>query len=121
MRFVHDDREPLARQLANLLGNYRELLKGRDDDGLARLQCLLKLPRSGVDVLHDAQRLLELAHRRLKLAVQHAPVGDHYDGVEDAAVLRIVKRGKLVSEPCNCKGLSAARRVLNQVALPRAM
>ncbi len=34
----------------------------------------------------DAQRLLERPDRLIELAIQHAPVGDDHDGVEDAPV-----------------------------------
>ena len=40
--------------------------------------------------------LLELAHRRLKLAIQQFPVGNHDDGIEDALVSCIVERGQLM-------------------------
>ena len=77
----------LPGQLADLLGDHRELLQRGDDDRLARLQRLLELAGGGVDVLDHAERLLELAHRALELAVEHAAVGDDDDRVEDAPVL----------------------------------
>ena len=116
MRFVHDEREPLSRQLADFLRNDGELLERGDDDGLAGLQSVLELPGGGVDVFHHPQRLLELAHRRLQLAVQHPPVGNDHNGVENPAVVRIVKRRQLVRQPGDGEGLAAAGRVLNQVA-----
>ena len=120
MRLVHDDGKALARQLADLLRDHRELLERRDDDRLARLERLLELARGGVDVLDHAQRLLELAHRRLELAVEHAAVGHDHDRVEDAPVAGIVQRRELVGEPRDGEALAAAGRVLDEVALPRA-
>ena len=53
----------LPGQLADLLGDHRELLERGDDDRLARLERVLELARGRVDVLDHAERLLELAHR----------------------------------------------------------
>ena len=44
VRFVHDQGEPLARKLSDLLGNHRELLKRGHDYGLATFQRVLQLP-----------------------------------------------------------------------------
>ena len=90
MRFVHDQGKPPARQTANLLRDDGELLQCGYDDRLAGFERILELPRSGVDVFDNAQCLLKLTHRRLQLPVQHAPVGDHDDGVEDAAIIGAV-------------------------------
>ena len=57
---------------------------------------------------------------RLELAVEHAPVGDDHDRVEDAPVVGVVQRRELVGEPGDGEALAAAGRVLDQVALPRA-
>ena len=81
---------------------------------------LLELAGGGVDVLHHAERLLELAHGGLELAVEHAPVGDDHDGVEDPPVRGVVERGELVGQPGDGEALAAAGRVLDQVALARA-
>ena len=117
MRFIDDHCEPPPRQLADLRRDYREPLQRGDDDRLARLQCLLELARGGVDVLHHSQRLLELADGALQLAVEHAPVGDHDDGIEHAAVGGIVQGGELVSEPGDGEALTTAGGVLDQIAL----
>jgi len=77
----------LPGQLADLFGDHRKLLQRRDDDGLARLQRILELARGAVDVFDHAERLLELAHGGLELAVEHAPVGDHHDRIEDPPVI----------------------------------
>ena len=121
VRLVHDHGEALARQLADLLGDHRELLQRGDDDRLARFERLLELARGGVDVLDHAERLLELAHGRLELAVEHAPVGDDHDRVEDAPVVGVVQRRELVREPGDGVALAAAGRVLDQVALAGAV
>ena len=75
----------------------------------------------GVDVLDHAERLLELAHGGLELAVEDAPVGDDHDRVEHAPVGRVVQRRELVREPGDGEALAAAGRVLDQVALPGAL
>ena len=121
MRLVHDHREALARKLADLLGDDRELLQRGDDDGPARLQCLAKLARGLVDVLHDAERLLELPDGALELAVEHAPVGHHHDRVEDTPVGAVVQHREPVGEPGDGEALAAAGRVLDQVALAGAV
>ena len=108
MRLVDNDGEALPRQLANLLGNDRELLQGCDDDRLSRFQRLLQLAGGGVDVFDDAERLLELAHSRLQLAVEHAPVGHDDDRVKDAPVRGVVQRREPMSEPSDRKALAAA-------------
>ena len=120
MRLVDDDGEALARQRADLPRDHRELLERGDDDGLARLQRLLELAGGGVDVLDHAERLLELPHRRLELAVQDAPVGDHHDRVEDPPIGGVVQRGELVREPGDGEALAAPRGVLDQVAMAGA-
>src|SRR5205823_5476554 len=73
------------------------------------------------DVLDHAEGLLELAHGRLELTVEHFPVAHDDDRVEDAPVLRVVERRKAVGEPGNRERLSAAGGVLHEVALPRAV
>src|SRR5712692_5758075 len=120
MRFVDDQREAFAGQLADLLGDHGKLLQRGDDDRLPRLERLLELARSGVDVLDHAQRLLELAHRGLELAIEHPPVGDDHDRVDDALVAGVVERRKPVGKPGDGEALAAPSRVLDQVPLPRA-
>ena len=115
----HDQSETFAGQFADLLGNDRELLERGDDDGLARLQRVLELARGRIDVLHHPKGLLELPHGALKLTVEHPAVRDDHDGIEDAAVIRSVERGELVSEPSNGEALAAPGRVLDEVALSR--
>src|SRR5260221_13146957 len=99
MRLVDNDREAPTRKLANLPGDHGELLQCRDDDRLPRLERFLQLAGGGVDVLHDPERLLELAHRRLQLAVEHAAIGHHDDRVEYASLRRIVQAREPMREP----------------------
>ena len=73
-----------------------------------------------IDVLDDAEGLLELAYGGLELAVQLAPVGDDDDRVEDALVVQAVKGRELVGEPCDGVALARASRVLDEIALARA-
>ena len=119
MRFVDDHREPLSGKRSDLLGDHRELLERRDDDPLAGFQRRAELLRILVDLLDHPKRLLELGDRALKLAVQHAAVGDDDDGVEDRAIVSVVERGQLVREPSDRIALAAPGRVLDEVALPR--
>ena len=105
-------------QFPHLVLNDRELLQRGDDDGLAVLQRLLELAAGGVDVLHDAQRLLEGKHLSLELAVQHPAVGDDDDGVEYPPLLGIVERGKLVGKPGDGLALAAPGTVLDEIDLP---
>src|SRR5439155_8298699 len=104
--------------LANLLGDHRKLLQRRDDDRFSRFEGFLELARRSVDVLDDAKRLLELAHRRLELAIEHAAVGDNNDRVEHTPVGGVVESGQSVGKPGDGKALAATCRVLNQVTLP---
>ena len=119
MRLVDDDGEALAGQRADLPRDHRELLQRGDDDGLARLERLLELAGRGVDVLDHAERLLELPHGGLELAVEDPTVGDHHDRVEDPPVGGVVQGGELMREPGDGEALAAPRGVLDQVALAR--
>ena len=65
-----------------------ELLERGDDDRRARRQRLRELLAVLVDLLDHALLVLELVDGVLELLVEHAPVGDHDDGVEDPLVLR---------------------------------
>ena len=122
MRLVDDDGEAVAGQLADLVGDHRELLQRGDDDLLAGLERLLELPRGRVDVLDQTGRLLEAARiGLLELAVEHAAVGDHDDRVEDAVVLGVVQRRQPVRQPGDGVALAGAGRVLDEVVLPGAL
>ena len=121
VRLVHDHREALSGKLADLLGDDGELLERGDDDGSAPLEGLLELARGLVDVLDDAEGLLELPDRALELAVEHAPVGHHHDRVEDPPVVLVVQHRELVREPGDGEALAAAGRVLDQVSLTGAV
>ena len=116
MRLVDNDGKAFARQLADLPGDDRKFLQGRDDDRLASFERFFELTRGRVDVLDNAQCLLELAHRRLQLAVEHAPVGDDDDRVEDAVVSCVVQGREPMREPGDREALATAGRVLDQIA-----
>ena len=120
MGFVDDDGESLARQFADLVLDDRELLQGGDDDRLAVFQRLLQLAARGVDVLHDAERLLEGPHRPLELPVQHAAVGDDDDASRRPARSWASWRvDKLMGEPSDGLALAAPGLVLDQVNAAR--
>ena len=93
MRFVDDQCESLARQFADFRGDHREFLQRGHDNCLAGFERLFELARGRVDIFHNAQGLLELAHGALEGAVEHAPVRDNYDRIENAAVFYVVQRG----------------------------
>ncbi len=121
MRLVHDHREALAGQLADLLGDDGKLLQGGDDDRPPSLEGFAELPRGLVNVFDHAEGLLELPDGALELAVEHAPVGHHDDRVEDAPVATVMQHRELVGEPGDGEALAAAGRVLDQVALAGAV
>ena len=57
----------------------------------------------------------------LKLAVQHAPIGDDHDGVKDSSVLGVVQSRELVGQPGDGEALPAPGRVLDEVMLPSSV
>src|SRR6266550_3561407 len=120
MSLVHDQRKALPRKFAHFLRDHRKLLKRGHDDRLTGLQGFFELARGRVDVLDDAQHLLELAHRVLKLSIEYAPVGDNHDRIENTLLARVVKGGELVREPGNREAFTAPGGVLDQVALTGA-
>ena len=71
-------------------------------------------------VAHGRAHLHELLDRRLDLVVEDAPVGHHDDRVEDLLVVAL-QADELVRKPRDGVRLAAARRVLDQVALARAV
>ena len=78
--------------------------------------------RGLVDILHHAPRLFELAHRALQLPVEHAPVGDDDDRVEDAlGPGASCSVGSWWASQAMVIALAAARAVLDQVALARPL
>ena len=121
MGFVDDDGEAMPRELADIFHDHGKFLQSGHDDGLSRLECLFELAGGRVDILDDAQRLLELAHGRLELAVEDAPVGDDDDRVENPLIGVVVKRRQPVGEPGDGEALAAARRMLDEIALARAV
>ena len=64
----------------------REFLQCRDDDLGAVNQRRRELLRVLIDGLDDALRVFDLVDRVLQLLVEHAPIGDDDDAVEDLFV-----------------------------------
>lgn len=81
----------MSRKLLDLVCDDGKLLEGGDDDRLSVLQRLFELAGGGVDILDDAEGLLELADVSLELTVEDAPVGYDDDGVEDPTILGVVE------------------------------
>ena len=119
VRLVDDQGKALARQRADFFGDHRKFLQGGYDNGFARLQRVLELARSRIDVFHHAQRRLELAYGPLELAIQHAAVRNHHNGIENAAIFRVVQRSELMRKPGDGKAFAAARRMLDEVLRAR--
>ena len=92
-----------------------------DDAGGLAGERLGELRRALVYLLDDAVGVLELVDRVLQLLVEHDPVGDDDDLVEDLFVVAAVQAGDSVGEPGCRVGLAGARRVLDEVALARAV
>ena len=121
MRFVRDHRKAFAGELADLVGDDRELLQRGDDDRPTGFQGLAKLARGVVDVLDHTEGLLELPDGLLELAIEHSPVGHHDHRVEDAPVVEVMQHRELVGEPGDRVALAAAGRMLDQVSLAGAV
>ena len=118
MGFINDDGEaPAALLVADLVEDDGELLDGRDDDLLARLEEPAQIA-GAVGVPHGGADLGVLPDRVVDLPVEDEPVGHHDDRVEDRhLVLRQVDQ--LVGQPGDGVALAAARRMLDQVASAR--
>ena len=104
-----DHREALAGELADLVGDDRELLQRGDDDRPTGFQGLAELARGVVDVLDHTEGLLELPDGLLELAIEHSPVGHHDHRVEDAPVVEVMQHRELVGRArrscssCRCR------------------
>ena len=106
------------------LGDHRELLQRRDDDpGGVALQRGPQLLGVLVDLHDRARRVLEPGHGGLQLPVQHHPVGDHDDLVEDRLIHpqpgRLHRLGQI---PVQRRGVQPGQRVRgpgDRVRLPR--
>ncbi len=121
--FVDDDGEALAFELGHAGRDDGELLQGGDDDGFARLQRLPQLGGVFIDLLDHAFGLLELLDGVLQLTVEHAPVGDHDDGIEQAlgVVGFLIERSELMGKPGDGVGFARTRRMLHEIVLPDAV
>ena len=119
MRLVDDDGEGLAALGGDLVEDEGELLHRRDDDLLALLDELAQIA-GALGVAHRRAHLHELLDGLLDLVVEDAPVGDHDHRVEHLLAAAL-DADELVREPGDGVRLAAARRVLDQVALARAV
>ena len=75
------------------------------------------MPGILVDLLDDALLVVELVDRVLELPVEHQPVGDDDDGIEDLLVAGVVQASQAVRQPGNFVALAAAGGVLDQVVV----
>ena len=119
MGLVDDDGVAAVLELLDVAHHERELLDGGDDDpGPLTGERLGKLLGVLVDLLDDAVGVLELVDRLLQLPVEHEPVGDDDDLVEDLGVVGVVQRREPVRQPGDRVRLARPCRVLHQVRLP---
>ena len=58
-----------------------------------------------INLFDDALRVFELIDSFLELSIEHDPIGDHDDLVEDLAVGRIVQVREAVANPRDGVGL----------------
>ena len=105
--FVNDDRIALLRQVGvsdPINDEWKCLQRDRDDFRLTRKSIgQLRIFRSPLS-LHGnqcAHNTLKLLHRCRELLVQHPPVGDNHDLLEDLLVVGVVKDGESMSKPGN--------------------
>ena len=103
----------------DLVEDEGELLDRRDDDFLAFLDEPAQVART-LRVSDGGADLGVLLDGVADLAVEEDAVGDHDDRVEDRGVV-LFKPDQLVGQPGDGVGLAAARRVMDQVALARAV
>lgn len=96
-------------------------MQGGDDDGRALVDGIAQLGGILADGADKAVRLFELEDGVPQLPVQHAAVRDHDDGLEYLAFLRVMQAAEAVGQPGYGIGFAAARAVLDQVLLPRAV
>ena len=97
----------------------RKLLQRSDHDLGAVDQRRGKLLAVLVDGLDHALGMFNLVDRILKLLIEHPPVGDDDDAVEDLSVLAIVQAGQAMRQPRDTVGLPAPRRMLDQIVVAR--
>ena len=111
-----------------LLGHFEQpardegkLLESRDDHRDRILERLGKLPRAPVDPMHDAALVFELVDRVLELLIEHDPIGDHNDAVEDARVGGIVQGREPMGQPTDRVALAAACGMLDEVVVTHTL
>ena len=126
VRLVDDDGKlPAAMFVADAVEHMGKGLHRGDDQLLPVLEIFRELLRLGnsrafLDRADDAAHLGEALDRLADLFVQNPAVGDDDDGIKDRLpVLR--QADQLMSQPCDGVRLPAARAVLDEVALARAV
>ena len=90
MGLVDNHREPLTRKLGYLSGDDRKLLERGDDDPPSSLERGEEVLRGLVDVLDHTDDSLGLPDRTLEPPIEHSPVADHHDRIEDHVVVRVM-------------------------------
>ena len=112
MGLVNDDGEaPPALLVADLVEDEGELLDGRDDDFLARLDEPAQVART-LSVAHCRPDLGVLPDGVADLLVEQSAVGDDDDRIEDRGVVLCLP-DQLVGQPGDGVALAAAGRVLD--------
>ncbi len=110
---------------ADAVEHERESLHGGDDDLLAAFEELRELlglrnARAFLDRADNIAHLGEALDRLADLLVEDAPVGDDDDRVKNFLAV-LARADELVRQPRDAIGLAAARRVLDEVTLARAL
>ena len=115
MGLIDDDGKGAAPMVAaDLAEDEGELLHGRDDDLLARLDEPAQIPRA-IGVSHRRPHLGVLPDRVADLPVEEDPVGHHDDGVEDRAAVP-GQSDQLMGQPGAALKLSKASRYPERVS-----
>ena len=103
-----------------MLRDEREFLKDRNDDRNGVAERVGELLRIVFDFHDDAGLVLELIDSLLELLIENEAVRYDNDGVEDFAVLRVMKTGEAMSKPRDAVALAAASGVPDEVVLAGA-
>ena len=127
MRFVGDDREPLALRRGLFVDRFEregERLDRANDDLLALRQRGGELTALAAAVAldgdDDALRAFERRERVLQLPVDHIAVGHDDDRREELLVLGVVKVGEEMRRPGDRIGFARSGRMLNEIFAARA-
>ena len=123
MRFIDNDREGFILQALHAVNDVGELLNGGGDDLRVAVQRHGQVGRIALIVHHPDQASLVLhAHDGLlQLPIHHHTVGDNDHVIKDDLVIRIVKGGESMRQPCDGVGLAGTGAMLDQVVLAGAV